>query len=586
MEGREADDCDPCAAVARRLRPRAARRRGGGAARRRDHDRGRLLRRHRARRPAPPAHRRLDARASGLGHADPGDADPRGARTDAMPGPNRACYIGERLLAELEAAGPPDTLSDRVLATMRRVQWDVPAGFRDAGVFVSGRAGDGDRPERETRFAIWLPAENLILPRVDYVALRVTEGEIVMVPFAAVAELAGPHGTLLDECQLLVRASPPKTGARSSRALARSRSRRAGDLTSAAPRLHPAQPSPRLKAWDRCLRSGTRRARSTSSCISARRPGSPSRTYAVSGIAPQPAFRAAGARGKPSRRRHRLPLACRARGPSAAGGGRAASPWQVDGLRRLRRPHANPEFRAGFTRLLAAVAESPDRDHVRGGVPLPLPPPPDLRWAELHGIEVIHLLDESRHERHQVTPFARRPRRRRRLRSRPAARVAARVTAIGGRDARPVTARWCANGPSVCGAGDGAPLPLSAPEAGATCGAAAGALGATAPSAGAAAGDGTGSEGTTAACSSSALLSLAVRCRSSSFACIIATCIACTSARIRLTSRRNSCTSPPSPARAMPPGAPPTARPVAIMTAAGYRCSGSATSGGSPPLRL
>jgi hypothetical protein len=27
-----------------------------------------------------------------------------------------------------------------------------------------------------------------------------------MVPFAAVAELAGAHGTLLDECQLLLRA--------------------------------------------------------------------------------------------------------------------------------------------------------------------------------------------------------------------------------------------------------------------------------------------------------------------------------------------------------------------------------------------
>ncbi len=126
----------------------------------------------------------------------------------SMPGPNRACFIGERLLAELEAAGPPDGLSDRVVATMRRVQWDVPAGFRDAGVFVSGGARDGDGPgrERETHFAIWLPDENLILPRVDYVALRVAEGEIVMVPFAAVAGLAGTHATLLDECQLLVRA--------------------------------------------------------------------------------------------------------------------------------------------------------------------------------------------------------------------------------------------------------------------------------------------------------------------------------------------------------------------------------------------
>jgi len=39
--------------------------------------------------------------------------------------------------------------------------------------------------------------------------LRVTEGEIVMVPFAAVAALAGEHATLLDECQLLVPAMSP-----------------------------------------------------------------------------------------------------------------------------------------------------------------------------------------------------------------------------------------------------------------------------------------------------------------------------------------------------------------------------------------
>jgi hypothetical protein len=38
------------------------------------------------------------------------------------------------------------------------------------------------------------------------VALRITEGEVIIVPFAAVAGLAGSHGTLLDECQLLVRA--------------------------------------------------------------------------------------------------------------------------------------------------------------------------------------------------------------------------------------------------------------------------------------------------------------------------------------------------------------------------------------------
>ncbi|HEY7375171.1 MAG TPA: hypothetical protein VIF57_23620 [Polyangia bacterium] len=121
----------------------------------------------------------------------------------SISGPNRACTIGARLLAELEAAGPPDTLSDRVLATIRRVQWDVGAGVRDAGVFESAGHDDGGR---KTHFAIWLPDEDLVIPYVDYVALRIAEGEVIIVPFAAVAGLAGSHATLLDECQLVVRA--------------------------------------------------------------------------------------------------------------------------------------------------------------------------------------------------------------------------------------------------------------------------------------------------------------------------------------------------------------------------------------------
>ena len=88
---------------------------------------------------------------------------------------------------------------------MRRVQWGVPPGFRDAGLFVSG-GKEGGAGARKTHFAIWLPDENLVLPRVDYVALRITEGDVVMVPFAAVAGLAGSHGTLIDECQLLLHA--------------------------------------------------------------------------------------------------------------------------------------------------------------------------------------------------------------------------------------------------------------------------------------------------------------------------------------------------------------------------------------------
>jgi hypothetical protein len=123
----------------------------------------------------------------------------------SVPGPVRSCWIGTRLLDELERAGPPEALPTRVIDTLRRVQWGLPPGFRDAGVFVSGGEGRGEgKPDRETRFAVWLRDENLVIPRVDYVALRASEGEIVMVPFAAVAELAGERGKMLDECQLLV----------------------------------------------------------------------------------------------------------------------------------------------------------------------------------------------------------------------------------------------------------------------------------------------------------------------------------------------------------------------------------------------
>ena len=120
----------------------------------------------------------------------------------SIPGPVRSCWVGTRLLDELERAGPPEALPARLTDTIRRVQWDVPAGFRDAGVFVSGGRDGG---ERETRFAVWLPGEDSVIPRVDYVALRAAEGEVVMVPFGAMAALAGERGRPLDECQLLVR---------------------------------------------------------------------------------------------------------------------------------------------------------------------------------------------------------------------------------------------------------------------------------------------------------------------------------------------------------------------------------------------
>ena len=124
----------------------------------------------------------------------------------SMPGPNRSCYVGERLLAELEAAGPRATLPDCVLATMRRVQWDVPPGFRNAGVFVSGDKIEGNKAAggREMRFAVLAPRRQPGDPARRLRRAARDHGRGLDGPVRGRAELAGPHGTLLDECQLLV----------------------------------------------------------------------------------------------------------------------------------------------------------------------------------------------------------------------------------------------------------------------------------------------------------------------------------------------------------------------------------------------
>ena len=87
------------------------------------------------------------------------------------------------------------------------------------------------------------------------------------------------------------------------------------------------------------------------------------------------------------------------------------SPWRVDAFAAYAEHMRSAEFRAGIDQLRAATAlatpggltaimcaeASPYRCHRRL----------ISDWAELHGIEVRHILDERRSERHQVTPFAR-----------------------------------------------------------------------------------------------------------------------------------------------------------------------------------
>jgi uncharacterized protein (DUF488 family) len=83
------------------------------------------------------------------------------------------------------------------------------------------------------------------------------------------------------------------------------------------------------------------------------------------------------------------------------------SAWRVPAFAAYADHLRSPAFRAGFDQLRAAMARgataimcaeaSPYRCHRRL----------ISDWAELHGIEVVHILDEHRRERHKVTPFAR-----------------------------------------------------------------------------------------------------------------------------------------------------------------------------------
>jgi uncharacterized protein (DUF488 family) len=84
------------------------------------------------------------------------------------------------------------------------------------------------------------------------------------------------------------------------------------------------------------------------------------------------------------------------------------SPWHVEAFAAYAEHMGTPAFRDGIEELLSSLAArstaimcaeaSPYRCHRRL----------ISDWAELHGIEVLHVLDGERSERHHVTPFARR----------------------------------------------------------------------------------------------------------------------------------------------------------------------------------
>jgi uncharacterized protein (DUF488 family) len=83
------------------------------------------------------------------------------------------------------------------------------------------------------------------------------------------------------------------------------------------------------------------------------------------------------------------------------------SAWRVDAFAAYADYMRSDEFRAGLDQLRAAMAGGPIAVMCAEASPYRCHRRLISDWAELHGIEVQHILDERRRERHQVTPFAR-----------------------------------------------------------------------------------------------------------------------------------------------------------------------------------
>lgn len=123
-----------------------------------------------------------------------------------VPGAVRPFWIGSRLMKELTEAGPAESLPQRIIAAIRKVQYLDPEEYFCASVMeVSSKEGEGTEDESFTVTA-WGPGVRYLFPVVDYLAIiEDMEGEgHFLVPYDAVHEIAGDHCSCLDEKQTLV----------------------------------------------------------------------------------------------------------------------------------------------------------------------------------------------------------------------------------------------------------------------------------------------------------------------------------------------------------------------------------------------
>ncbi|HMF42932.1 MAG TPA: DUF488 domain-containing protein [Polyangia bacterium] len=82
--------------------------------------------------------------------------------------------------------------------------------------------------------------------------------------------------------------------------------------------------------------------------------------------------------------------------------------WRVAAFAAYADHLRSAEFRAGWDELCAALAERPTAIMCAEATPYRCHRRLISDWAELHGIEVVHLIDDRRSERHHLTAAARR----------------------------------------------------------------------------------------------------------------------------------------------------------------------------------
>jgi hypothetical protein len=120
-----------------------------------------------------------------------------------MRGPVREFHVGRRLLAELDEQDG-EKFPERLLDAFRRSQYVDPERYYEANP-VEVAASDG---RRTLEVVVWAPSSiGYLFSPVDYVFLMAREqdgGDMLVVPFDAVPEIAGDRCVFLDERQLLV----------------------------------------------------------------------------------------------------------------------------------------------------------------------------------------------------------------------------------------------------------------------------------------------------------------------------------------------------------------------------------------------